>query len=111
MAMVKLNCLHWHLTDDESFPWQLADLPELADKGAFAPEAVYTVGDIREVVEYARFRGIRVIPELDTPGEHWRCLRIVCSVLLACAQDCWGVPCEGGDVACMASCKWLHRES
>lgn len=68
MAMVKLNCLHWHLTDDESFPWQLADLPGLADKGAFAPEAVYTVGDIREVVEYARFRGIRVIPELDTPG-------------------------------------------
>ena len=23
MVMAKLNCLHWHLTDDESFPWQV----------------------------------------------------------------------------------------
>ncbi|EFN52781.1 hypothetical protein CHLNCDRAFT_58755 [Chlorella variabilis] len=68
MAMVKMNCLHWHLTDDESFPWLSEELPELAGKGAFAPEAVYTSKDIREVVEYARFRGIRVIPELDMPG-------------------------------------------
>ena len=66
--MVKMNCLHLHLTDDESFPWASEELPDLAAKGAFAPEAVYTADDIRDVVEFARFRGIRVIPELDTPG-------------------------------------------
>lgn len=68
MTMVKMNCLHWHLTDDESFPWASEELPELSGRGAFAPEAVYTAADIKEVVEFARFRGIRVIPELDSPG-------------------------------------------
>ena len=41
--------LHWHLTDDESFPWASEELPELAAKGAFAPEATYTTADIKEV--------------------------------------------------------------
>ncbi len=68
MAMTKMNCLHWHMTDDQSFPWMSENLPELAVKGAFAPAAVYTSKQIRDVVEYARFRGIRVIPELDMPG-------------------------------------------
>jgi hexosaminidase len=68
MTMVKMNVLHWHLTDDQSFPWQTEELPELAERGSFAPEAVYTPADIKEVVRYARFRGVRVIPELDTPG-------------------------------------------
>jgi N-acetyl-beta-hexosaminidase len=68
MAMVKMNSLHWHLTDDQSFPWQSEELPKLSARGAYAPAAVYTPDDVRQVVEYARFRGIRVIPELDTPG-------------------------------------------
>lgn len=68
MTMVKMNVLHWHLTDDQSFPWETEELPELAQQGSFAPEAVYTPADIKEVVRYARFRGVRVIPELDSPG-------------------------------------------
>ncbi|KAI7841169.1 hypothetical protein COHA_005135 [Chlorella ohadii] len=68
MTMVKMNVLHWHLTDDQSFPWETEELPELAQRGSFEPEAVYTPADIKEVVQYARFRGVRVIPELDTPG-------------------------------------------
>ena len=39
-------------------------LPE----GAWAPEATYNATDIATVFQYALYRGIRVIPEFDTPG-------------------------------------------
>lgn len=70
MAMNKMNALHWHLTDDASFPYESYRFPALSREGAFKPFThVYTQSDVRAVVEYARLRGIRVIPEFDSPGE------------------------------------------
>lgn len=68
MAINKFNTLHWHIIDAQSAPLQVDSYPLLAQKAVWAPGAVYAKKDIQTIVEYARQRGIRVVPEFDTPG-------------------------------------------
>ena len=58
---------HWHMSDTQSFPWESKIHPKLWD-GAFSKQERYTQLDAREIVEYARVRGVRVIVEFDQPG-------------------------------------------
>lgn len=64
IALVKMNVLHWHLTDDQAWRIESKAFPKLHETS----EQYYTWDEIREVVEYARVRGIDVLPELDLPG-------------------------------------------
>jgi hexosaminidase len=66
MAMVKLNVFHWHLSDDQGFRAESKIYPKLTGVGS--NEEFYTQQQMREVVAYARARGIRVVPEFDIPG-------------------------------------------
>lgn len=68
MMYNKLSVFHWHITDEDAFPLILDSHPEIAEYAAFSPEETYTSADARELVRYAMVRGIRVVPELDTPG-------------------------------------------
>jgi len=68
VSMSKLNVLHWHISDAQSFPLELKSRPELARKGAWAADKVYTPDDVRTLVEHARDRGVRIVPELDIPA-------------------------------------------
>ncbi len=64
MCYAKLNALHWHLVDEQSFPFNSASFPLLSQKGAYSIYEQYTVDDVAEVVEYARQRGVRVMVEI-----------------------------------------------
>jgi hexosaminidase len=66
MAAVKLNVFHWHLTEDQGFRIQSHTYPKLTAKGSDG--LFYTQMEAKEIVAYARARGIRVVPEFEMPG-------------------------------------------
>ena len=89
LAALKLNVFHWHLTDDQGWRVPVPAYPKLTSVGAWrvgrndlpwhgrpeqAPGEVadyggfYTREEIAEVIEYARLRGVTVVPEIDVPG-------------------------------------------
>ncbi|KAL5731957.1 beta-N-acetylhexosaminidase [Ranunculus cassubicifolius] len=67
MAYTKLNVLHWHIVDKQSFPLEIPSYPKLWN-GAYSAAERYTMADAAEIVQYAKKRGINVLAELDVPG-------------------------------------------
>ena len=66
MEAVKLNVFHWHLSDNQGFRVESKEFPLLTKLGSDGE--FYTQEQVREVIAYARDRGIRVVPEFDMPG-------------------------------------------
>ncbi|WP_426309341.1 beta-N-acetylhexosaminidase [Cellulosimicrobium sp. E-16] len=84
-AAHRLNVLQLHLTDDQGWRMEIARYPRLTEVGAWRRESgvgtwragvfdgrphggFYTQDDLREIVAYARERGVTVVPEIDAPG-------------------------------------------
>jgi hexosaminidase len=66
MEAVKMNVFHWHLSENQGFRAESKKFPKLHGLGSDG--LYYTQEEIRELIGYARDRGIRVVPEFDMPG-------------------------------------------
>jgi len=66
MAAVKLNVFHWHLSDDQGFRVESKRYPRLQQLGSDG--GFYSQDELKEIIAYARDRGIRIVPEFDMPG-------------------------------------------
>jgi hexosaminidase len=66
MEAVKLNVLHWHLSENQGFRIESKIFPKLQEMGSDGH--YYTQEQVKEIIAYARDRGIRVYPEFDMPG-------------------------------------------
>eukprot|EP00028_Trichosphaerium_sp_Am-I-7-wt_P007495 CAMPEP_0168533356 /NCGR_PEP_ID=MMETSP0405-20121227/17020_1 /TAXON_ID=498012 /ORGANISM="Trichosphaerium sp, Strain Am-I-7 wt" /LENGTH=543 /DNA_ID=CAMNT_0008559385 /DNA_START=519 /DNA_END=2147 /DNA_ORIENTATION=- len=72
MSFYKLNSLHLHLIDTDSWPLEVPGYPLLTQKGAYSKQAhTYSVSDVKDLVSYALHRGVKIIPEIDTPGHSY----------------------------------------
>ena len=78
MAAVKLNVLHFHLSDQCRFAVESTRFPQLTANLTGIQAGHYTQADVRELVAYAKDRGIRVIPEFVRARVHGGNHRCIC---------------------------------
>lgn len=62
LAWMRMNTLHWHITDSEFFRLDLPGYPGLAAARSYTPS------DIQQVESYAARYHVRLLPEVDIPG-------------------------------------------
>jgi hexosaminidase len=66
LEAAKMNVFHWHLSENQGFRAESKKFPRLHTLGSDG--LYYTQDEIRDLIAYARDRGIRVVPEFDMPG-------------------------------------------
>jgi hexosaminidase len=66
MEAVKMNVFHWHISEDQGFRAESHKFPKLQEQASDG--LYYTQIEVRDLIAYARDRGIRVVPEFDMPG-------------------------------------------
>lgn len=88
LALSKMNILHWHITDTQSWPIQLKSYPEVT-KDAYSSKESYSEQDVQDVISYARARGVRVIPEIDMPGHSASGWRQIDRDIVTCDNSWW----------------------
>jgi len=67
LTFSKVNVLHWHMSDSQSFPFESKTHPKLWE-ASWSVQERYSQLDIAAVIEFARMRGVRVMVEFDMPG-------------------------------------------
>ena len=69
MMLTRMNVFHWHFMDSDSMPMYLQSYPDMVNYTAFRPQQIYTPEMVKDIVKYAKIRGIKIIPELETPAK------------------------------------------
>ena len=97
MAYAKFSVFHWHIVDDESFPMELTSFPNVTKNGAYSAEEVYTKEMVKEVINYGKLLGLRVIPDFDNPG-HTRSIGYdpEFAEIMRCFNEPWPFTIPGG---------------
>lgn len=108
LSRLKMNVLHWHLTEDQAWRLEIDQYPRLTEVGAWRTEpdgsrygGSYTKDEVLEIIEYARVRGVMVVPEIEMPGHATAAL--VAYPELACSDPPKEVPNDWGvfpDIFC-----------
>ncbi|KAG5950991.1 woronin body major protein [Claviceps sorghi] len=88
LALSKMNILHWHITDTQSWPMKLQSYPEVV-KDAYSPRETYSEYDVQDIISYARARGVRVIPEIDMPGHSASGWQQIDKDIVTCENSWW----------------------
>lgn len=121
-ALLKLNTMHWHLSDDQGYRIESKRFPLLNMKGSWRESddfgsmhtgirygGYYTHDEIREIVRYCGERFIEVVPEIDLPG-HTTAI-ISAYPYLSCRKEQIPVQTKQGifdDVLCMGDSRTLE---
>ncbi|CAD8158974.1 unnamed protein product [Paramecium octaurelia] len=86
LVINKLNVLHWHITDDESFPLLLSKYSQITNNSKFWKDGFFTKQDVQEIIEYASIRAVQIIPEVDTPAHvhSWGISPDLQSIVITC---------------------------
>eukprot|EP01083_Nonionella_stella_P039637 107783_1 len=68
IVYTKFNVFHWHIVDDQSWPYPLKTYPALYTNASWSKQERYSLNDVLDIISYAKRRGLRVIPEFDSPA-------------------------------------------
>lgn len=88
MALSKLNVLHWHIVDAQSWPLAVSAYPQMT-KDAYSKNEIYTHAILKDVISYAAARGVRILPEIDMPGHANSGWKQVNRDMMSCIDSWW----------------------
>lgn len=98
MSLLKMNYFHWHLTEGLGWRIEIKQYPKLTSIGSNVArgkeqQGYYSQTEVKELIIYAKERGITIIPEIDIPGHSEAALASYPS--LSCTQDSIIIPESG----------------
>ncbi|KAF2000373.1 glycoside hydrolase family 20 protein [Amniculicola lignicola CBS 123094] len=88
MELSKLNFLHWHMVDSQSWGVEMNSYPDMT-LDAYSDRETYSHECIKDIIAYAGARGIRVIPEIDMPGHASAGWKQIDTEMMSCIDSWW----------------------